>query len=112
MILNEGNCDCSNKTICYIRSVCHRGIEPSHFSLPTKQTQRKDNHSLGGIRTRNTSKQAAADPRFRARSNHVTLKPFLESGTTNKFGFLRKLNSTNLPIRTGDVGHSRALILL
>jgi hypothetical protein len=28
----------------------------------------------------------------------------LESGTKNKFGFHRNLNSTNLPIRTADVG--------
>jgi hypothetical protein len=44
-------------------------ISPTHRPLPdnTKHSQETDIHVPGGIRTRNSSKRAAADPRLRPR---------------------------------------------
>ena len=48
-------------------------IGPSLVPLPdkTQHSQQTDIHAAGGIRTRNTSKQAAADPRLRWRGHRV-----------------------------------------
>ena len=53
-----------------------RMISPTQRPLPdnTQQSQEKDIHVPGGIRTRNPSKPAAADPRLRPRSNWNKLK--------------------------------------
>ena len=48
-----------------------RGIGPSQIPLPdsTQHSQEKDIHAPGGIRIRNPSKRAAADPRLRPRGH-------------------------------------------
>jgi hypothetical protein len=52
-----------------------RVLNPSHRPLPdnTQHSQQTDIHAPCGIRTRNPSKPAAADPRLRPRShwNHI-----------------------------------------
>jgi len=48
-------------------------IGPSLIPLPdnTQHSQQIDIHAAGGIRTRNTSRRAAADPRLRWRGHRV-----------------------------------------
>jgi hypothetical protein len=52
-------------------------ISPTQKSLPdnTQHSQQIKIHAPGGIRTRNASKTAAADPRFRQR-RHLDLLTF------------------------------------
>ena len=48
----------------------------THRPLPdnTQHSEEKDIHALGGIRTRNPDKRAAADPRLRPRGCWVALQ--------------------------------------
>ena len=57
-----------------------RGIGPSQPPLPdnTQHSQQTDINAPGGIRTRNPSKRADADPRFRPRGYRDRLKFFLQ----------------------------------
>ena len=60
-----------------------RVISPTHRPLPdnTQHPQKTNIHAPGGIRTHNTSKRAAADPRLRPRGHwdrHFLLSDFIQ----------------------------------
>jgi hypothetical protein len=67
--------------------------QPTQRPLPdnTQHSQQKDIHAPGEIRTRNPSKRAAADPRFRQRCHRERL-----------FFFWRQPSYSDLGYRLGD----------